>query len=185
MSYIVVYQKADGSSGLEECVDLDLAIVTAERLRNVDAVERPRIFQTEEIRYDFKPYYRVEVATAGGAAADAATDLGTTTNDLGSTVTPLSSVNPIDSEPLEPVVPVAETEAPGANVAEEATASHDIFATNAAEVEELTPPEVPSESSGLFGATEDAVESTEVQSLADDIAENVEVEAPRRGLFGR
>lgn len=62
MSYIVVYQKVDGTSGVEECGDLDLAVVTAERLRNVDAVERPRIFKTEEIHYDFRPYYRVEVA---------------------------------------------------------------------------------------------------------------------------
>ncbi len=62
MSYIVVYQKSDGTSGVEECGDLDLAIVTAERLRNVDSVESPRIFKTEEIRYDFRPYYRVEVS---------------------------------------------------------------------------------------------------------------------------
>lgn len=61
MSYIVLYQLADGSSGVEECRDLDLAIVAAERLRNVDSVDRPRIFMAEEIAYDFRPYYRVEV----------------------------------------------------------------------------------------------------------------------------
>lgn len=70
MPYIVVYQRADGSSGVEECNDLDLAIVTAERLRNVDAVERPRIFETKEIKFDFRPYYRIEV-TDGDTDADA------------------------------------------------------------------------------------------------------------------
>lgn len=63
MSYIVVYQRSDGSSGLEECTTLDLAVVAAERLRNVDAVENPRIFKTEEVKFDFRPYYRVEVST--------------------------------------------------------------------------------------------------------------------------
>ena len=62
MTYIVVYQRADGSSGLEECTDLELAVVAAERLRNVDDVESPRIFKTEEVHFDFRPYYRVEVA---------------------------------------------------------------------------------------------------------------------------
>ncbi len=74
MAYIVVYQREDGSSGLEECADLDLAIVTAERLRNVDAIERPRIMKTEELTYDFKPYYRVEVTAASNAAASAPAD---------------------------------------------------------------------------------------------------------------
>lgn len=68
MAYIVVYQREDGSSGLEECADLDLAIVTAERLRNVDSIERPRIMKTEELTYDFKPYYRVEVMAADASA---------------------------------------------------------------------------------------------------------------------
>lgn len=66
MSYIVVYQRADGSSGLEECGSLDLAVVAAERLRNVDSVESPRILKTEEVKFDFRPYYRVEVASEDG-----------------------------------------------------------------------------------------------------------------------
>jgi len=78
MSYIVVYQRADDSPGFEECADLDLAVVTAERLRNVDSVERPRILKTEEVSYDFKPYYRVEVIeAAASAAATAVADAST------------------------------------------------------------------------------------------------------------
>ena len=61
MAFIVVYQRADGSSAVESCSDLNAAVEAAERLRNVDAIERPRIFETNEIRYDFQPYYRIKV----------------------------------------------------------------------------------------------------------------------------
>ena len=75
MAYIVVYQRANGSSAVESCYDLSSAVEAAERLRNSDSVERPRIFETSEIRYDFQPYYRVKVidpktTAALGLAAD-------------------------------------------------------------------------------------------------------------------
>ena len=197
MSYIVVYQRADGSSGLEECVDLDLAIVTAERLRNVDAVERPRIFETEEIHYDFKPYYRVEVMPGGEAAA------AVVTNE----VTPVAASGDFDditNESTEPAAPVADMGVPAvdevdtdasemdipANTdtsSEESAFTHDVFNTEVADVEELTPPEVPNTSNnGLFGVP-DAPEVPDVSEVAEEAAASVEAEAsaPRRGLFGR
>jgi hypothetical protein len=61
MSHIVVYESADGSSGFERCGSLDAAIVAAERLRNVESVASPRIFRLEEVQFDFRPYFRVEV----------------------------------------------------------------------------------------------------------------------------
>ena len=197
MSYIVVYQRADGSSGLEECADLDLAIVTAERLRNVDAVERPRIFETEEIHYDFKPYYRVEVMPGGEAAA------AVVTNE----VTPVAASGDFDditNESTEPAAPVADMGVPAidevdtdasemdipANTdtsSEESAFTHDVFNTEVADVEELTPPEVPNTSNnGLFGVP-DAPEVPDVSEVAEEAAASVEAEAsaPRRGLFGR
>ncbi len=75
MAYIVVYQRPNGSSAVESCMDLASAVEAAERLRNSSAIERPRIFETSEIRYDFQPYYRVKVVDpktqkALGLAAD-------------------------------------------------------------------------------------------------------------------
>lgn len=61
MSHIVVYQGADGSAGYEPCDNLDAAIVAAERMRNVDGVDSPRIFTMQEVEFDFRPYYRVEI----------------------------------------------------------------------------------------------------------------------------
>ncbi len=69
MSHIVVYQADDGSSGFEQCGSLEDAVTVAERMRNVDGVESPRIFRMEEIQIDFRPYYRVQVADAEETAA--------------------------------------------------------------------------------------------------------------------
>ncbi len=108
MSYIVVYQRTDGSSGLEECANLDLAVVAAERLRNVDSVENSRIFKTEEVKFDFRPYYRVEVSDgAEGLTSSNTTDPVTTAPDP---VTAASSIVApvVESDPPPPTAPVSE-----------------------------------------------------------------------------
>ena len=73
MAYLVVYQADDGSVGYEPSTDLDSAITAAERLRNVDGVAMPRIFRTEEVHIDFRPYFRVEVAPGVASATTAPT----------------------------------------------------------------------------------------------------------------
>lgn len=77
MAFIVMYERGDGSYAVEPCADLDLAISVAERLRNVERIDRPRIYATHEVDYEFRPYFRVEVA---GAAVEPAAHLsGATT----------------------------------------------------------------------------------------------------------
>ena len=196
MSYIVVYQKSDDSSGVEECGDLDLAIVTAERLRNVDSVERPRIFKTEEIRYDFRPYYRVEV------------EAETESEPLGSTLSPpppplrtvvgdasteeASESEFIESEPDErtahasPLSAVLSGEAtvddlpPAPSMPIEEVVPDDPFIPS----EELVPPTVPHSPDGLFGKPMSS-ETADLSDVLDEEIPEVEAQAPRRGLFGR
>ena len=192
MSYIVVYQSEDGSPGVEECVDLDLAIVTAERLRNVDAVDRPRIFKTEEIRYDFKPYYRVEVSSIDDEVAAPEVVEAPAEDTSVASVTPIDSTIPaVVAEPVAPAVeepaPVVETETPFSDPFAGTAPTHDVFGESAPdlspEVEELTPPEVPTRD--LFEAGMDTGASPDLADLVDDAAPELDVEPPRRGLFGR
>lgn len=113
MTFIVVYQRADGSAGVEECGDLDLAIVTAERLRNVDAVERPRIFKTEEIRYDFRPYYRVEVMSEDSADDSEGMTPPSGTQEVEPAPVVETAVEPeVVYEPQAPVTPSESVERP-------------------------------------------------------------------------
>ncbi len=81
MSYQVVYEREDGSSAVDSFNSLDAAVATAERLKNDYAIERPRIFETHEIRYDFQPYFRIQVVD------DASAEVVGTTAVAGSTTT--------------------------------------------------------------------------------------------------
>jgi len=169
MSYIVVYLRADGSSGVEECADLDLAVVAAERLRNVDSVERPRIFKTEEVTYDFKPYYRVEVTSAqvSGAAA------------------PVAPIPTVAEESADAQIDVAEPAAEVVDVPGETSVVEQpptpSVAPDTAEVSDAA------SDKGLFGDTDtapvvDTPDTTDATALVEDVKDNV---PPRRGLFGR
>jgi len=210
MSYIVVYQRADGSSGVEECGDMDLAIVTAERLRNVDSVERPRIFKTEEIRYDFRPYYRVEVVKDEDveSTTPAPSVASTTSRPFGATAPapapetveppePVEVVSTVASGDVEPITETDAVEAMSSMVEAEASPLDKIddpepsnaVAQAAAEATTASdklaaPPLPPSVSKGLFG-TQVAPETNEFADVVEEATPEAEVEQPRRGLFGR
>ena len=70
MSHMVIYRTADGQPGYHQTDALDDAVSFVERLRNSDGVDHARIFHMEEVTFDFKPYFRVEV---GGETAPATT----------------------------------------------------------------------------------------------------------------
>ena len=189
MSYIVVYLRADGSSGVEECADLDLAVVAAERLRNVDSVERPRIFKTEEITYDFKPYYRVEVTTADESGDDWVGHSAAAAPADAPPVAPISTgaeeqavveePTVAQTEVVEPVVEAAEAPADGP-LEEQPHASPAM--PDSSDVESGAADAAPKK--GLFGDTSTApvVDTPDGTPLVEDVKDSV---PPRRGLFGR
>ncbi len=166
MAYIVVYQRADGSSGVEECSDLDLAIVAAERLRNVDSVEHPRIFETKEISYDFRPYYRVEVTSADSTGAVAA---------------PQTTEEPSFTAPIVESA-ASPQEGPGATE----PAADDSPDTDADVASAPAPPIIRGTSGGLFNSVREAAsEAASTDTAEDDSGSDDEDLSPRRGLFGR
>lgn len=64
MSHMVIYRGADGKPGYHQTEEIIDAVAFVERLRNEQAVEHARIFRLEEVQFEFRPYYRVEL-TAG------------------------------------------------------------------------------------------------------------------------
>lgn len=210
MSYIVVYQRADGSSGLEECGTLDLAVVAAERLRNVDSVEHPRIFKTEEVKFDFRPYYRVEVFD--GAESP-------TTSETSEPVSTASTISApvVESDSPPPPTPISEPAASTATIdpwasTEAASADADsdepepIDYTDTSTIAETDQDDISSAPSaesatatdddfenmvhadasrGLFSTAslpEPPMDGADIDKLAEDVNDAV---PPRRGLFGR
>ncbi len=61
MSYLVIANSATGEPTYREVDDLDAAVGTVEQLRNDEGVEQARICRLEDVPFEFRPYYRVQV----------------------------------------------------------------------------------------------------------------------------
>lgn len=71
MSHMVIFRSAEGKPGYHQAEALDDAVGFVEDLRNAEGVEHARIFRMEEVTFEFRPYFRVEL---GGAGVDAAAE---------------------------------------------------------------------------------------------------------------
>ncbi len=61
MSHMVIYRGPDGKPGYRQTEDIHDAVSFVEQLRNDQGVEQAKIFRMEEINFDYRPYYRVEL----------------------------------------------------------------------------------------------------------------------------
>ena len=65
MSHMVIYRGSDGKPGYHQTDDIHDAVGFVEQMRNDQGVEHARIFRLEEVVFQYKPYYRVELAESG------------------------------------------------------------------------------------------------------------------------
>ncbi|MEO8693848.1 MAG: hypothetical protein ABI658_10040 [Acidimicrobiales bacterium] len=61
MSYMVLYTGLDGSSAFGRCEELNDAVAEVERLRNDQSIDGAQIYRLEEVKFEIKPYFRVEL----------------------------------------------------------------------------------------------------------------------------
>src|SRR4051812_7947461 len=61
---MVSYRDSEGKQSYHETEELNDAIAYVEHLRNDEAVDHARIFHMDEVSFEFRPYFRVEVAAA-------------------------------------------------------------------------------------------------------------------------
>jgi hypothetical protein len=59
---MVIYRGADGKPGYQQAEDIHDAVTFVEQMRNGEGVEQARIFRLEEVVFEYKPYYRVELS---------------------------------------------------------------------------------------------------------------------------
>lgn len=69
MSHMVIYRGADGSPGYHQADEIHDAVAFVERLRNEQNVEGARIFRMEQVNFEYRPYFRVELTTGEPALA--------------------------------------------------------------------------------------------------------------------
>jgi hypothetical protein len=61
---MVIFQSTEGTPGYHQTESLEDAVRFVEGLRNDQNVEQARIFRMEEIPFEFRPYFRVELGKA-------------------------------------------------------------------------------------------------------------------------
>jgi predicted component of type VI protein secretion system len=84
---MVIFQTPDGSPGYNQFESVDEAVSFVEKLRNEQGIENARMFALEEIKFELKPYFKVELqalnpgtsSTAPLPASPAATPSAPTT----------------------------------------------------------------------------------------------------------
>jgi hypothetical protein len=59
---MVIYRGSDGKPGYHQTDDIHDAVGFVESMRNEQGVEHARIFRLEEVVFQYRPYYRVELA---------------------------------------------------------------------------------------------------------------------------
>ena len=100
MGHIVAFEGADRVPAYHRCEELADAVSFVEKLRNDRGVETVQIFRTEEVRFDFKPYYRVELGALSAGPTPTPIAAGPST-----TIAPPPPISAIPS-PSEPAAPV-------------------------------------------------------------------------------
>jgi hypothetical protein len=88
---MVIYRGADGKPGYQQAEDIHDAVTFVEQMRNEEGVEHARIFRLEEVVFEYRPYYRVELASAGGSALGMS-QAAQLDRDLGIPLTPPSAL---------------------------------------------------------------------------------------------
>ena len=61
VSYMVLYTGLDSSAAFERCEELAEAVAEVERLRNEQSIDGAQIYRLEEVKFEIKPYFRVEL----------------------------------------------------------------------------------------------------------------------------
>lgn len=131
MSHMVIFQTPDGNPGYNQFETLEEAVRFVEKLRNEQSVETARMFALEEVKFDFKPYFKVNLdqpAVTAGSSAPATPAPAAVAEALGGsgsssaasapsappTFAPPAPTGPpvTFGEPTPPVAPVSDPDSP-------------------------------------------------------------------------
>src|SRR5205085_2738277 len=67
VAHMVIFRRPDGKPGYHQADGVDDAVRFVEMLRNQEQVTDSRIFRMEEVPFEFRPVYRVEIVGQDGA----------------------------------------------------------------------------------------------------------------------
>jgi hypothetical protein len=112
VSNIVIFRSTDGKTGYRQAESVEEAARFVERLRNGEGVDEARIYKLEEVVFEYKPYFRVEVGSvtpapeAPAPAPEPASEPEATPEPVVATVGAPAEKAALDSIPVPTPVPV-------------------------------------------------------------------------------
>lgn len=99
---MVIYRGTDGSPGYHQTDEVHDAVAFVEQLRNDQGVEEARIFRMEQVNFEYRPYFRVELMASEPSLA------------AGGSKPAVEAASSASSTPQSAPVDVKEAEAPAA-----------------------------------------------------------------------
>lgn len=112
--HMVIFQNPEGDPGYNQFESIEEAVGFVEKIRNEQGIDSIRIFELEEVKFDLKPYYKVELLALrpGGAPAPAAPPAPAAAP--APAPVPEAPSSAPDIEPASPFAPPAPQDAPAA-----------------------------------------------------------------------
>lgn len=157
--HMVIFQNPDGDPGYNQFESIEDAVGFVEKLRNEQGIDSIRIFELEEVKFDLKPVYKVELqALNPGSSA------------------PRPSAEPSAPPPAAPAAPQS---APAPAPAPPPSAPRTSPAPSPAAPSSAEPP-----SGSPFAPPSEPVSNDPAPSPPAD-QPNEDGQPARRGLFGR
>lgn len=106
MSHMVIFQTPDGDQGYNQFETVEESVAFVESLRNEQNVLSARIFKLDEVKFEFRPYFRVQLAQLGAG------DPPPAYNPAPPAAAAAPAAAPVAEAPVAEA-PVAEAPAPG------------------------------------------------------------------------
>jgi hypothetical protein len=173
---MVIYRGTDGKPGYHQTDDIHDAVIFVEQLRNDDGVEHARIFRLEEVAFEYRPYFRVELKASEPMLSSGPAPVPA--------VAPAPAPTPVAAAPAPAPAPSAEpaSPTPAPSPAGQPSTSSSI----------LSPPPLTGNPTGSPDSSSEAASppATENQPAASEPKQAPESSGDngvgaRRGLFGR
>ena len=70
--HMVIFQNPEGDPGYNQFESIEEAVGFVEKIRNDQGIDSIRIFELEEVKFDLKPYYKVELLALKAGSPKAA-----------------------------------------------------------------------------------------------------------------
>jgi hypothetical protein len=67
--HMVIFQNPDGDPGYNQFESVEEAVSFVEQIRNDQGIDSIRIFELNEVKFELKPYYKVELQALNAGAA--------------------------------------------------------------------------------------------------------------------